>query len=359
MRKMKSVVMGILLIASILTIVTPVSAATIAVNPGDSIQAAINSASAGDTILVHPGTYIEDLEIIGKPNLTLRSVGGKEVTTIRGVRKMGSTWPEQGPNINIRESDGFKLHGFTIESPDYEVDKYSSGIIIGSKNIEIFDNIFVARDRSISIQTWSNANPGDGEIDISGLKIYNNRFRHETQGILLYAVFINPDNNGSNVLIYKNRIEGKMSRAIGLWDRPNIIISENIIVTSLESNQDTQRPVGINIWGNTNNLTIAKNTIRGDTIHKGFYHGILVVDSAEGIIINNNEIYGNYINIENRDKDNILDARFNWWGSNAGPRSETILGIIEYFPWETRHTQRNLPMAHIVRILGIEKLIRE
>jgi len=40
-----------------------VLAATITVNPGDSIQNAINFASNGDTVLVKAGTYDGDINI--------------------------------------------------------------------------------------------------------------------------------------------------------------------------------------------------------------------------------------------------------------------------------------------------------
>ena len=48
------------------------SAATIYVEPGDSIQRAVNNAQPGDTIIVKPGTYNGDIEI-STANLTLVS----------------------------------------------------------------------------------------------------------------------------------------------------------------------------------------------------------------------------------------------------------------------------------------------
>ncbi|MBW8017328.1 MAG: hypothetical protein FVQ82_14195 [Planctomycetes bacterium] len=48
------------------------SAGTITVNPGDSIQAAITASANGDTIIVSPGTYVENLNMNGKA-ITLRS----------------------------------------------------------------------------------------------------------------------------------------------------------------------------------------------------------------------------------------------------------------------------------------------
>lgn len=54
------------------------------VRPGESIQAAIDAAEAGDVILVDPGTYPESLDLRGK-QLELRSTGGPERTTIDGT----------------------------------------------------------------------------------------------------------------------------------------------------------------------------------------------------------------------------------------------------------------------------------
>ena len=48
-----------------------------------TIQGAIDASADGDTILVRPGTYVENLLIVGK-SLSLKSLGGPEVTIIDG-----------------------------------------------------------------------------------------------------------------------------------------------------------------------------------------------------------------------------------------------------------------------------------
>src|SRR4051794_12987702 len=60
---------------------TPALAATHLVHPGESIQAAVDAASPGDTIVVQPGVYREAV-LNQTDNLTLRGGGPGGFTTI-------------------------------------------------------------------------------------------------------------------------------------------------------------------------------------------------------------------------------------------------------------------------------------
>ena len=83
-------------------------AATINVPAGQpTIQAAINAALNGDTVLVAPGTYYENIDFMGKA-ITVTSSGGPAVTTIDGGRV--------GTVVMFRTNEGRNsvLSGFTI-----------------------------------------------------------------------------------------------------------------------------------------------------------------------------------------------------------------------------------------------------
>ena len=72
-----------LLAAGLVTILA-VSADSATINvPGEqpSIQAGIGAASAGDTVLVAPGVYVENIDFAGK-TIVVRSRGGARATII-------------------------------------------------------------------------------------------------------------------------------------------------------------------------------------------------------------------------------------------------------------------------------------
>jgi len=92
--------------------VNPAYGATIGV-PADqpTIQAGIEAAEAGDTVLVAPGTFTETIDFLGKA-IAVRSDGGEEVTVIDGARA--------GTVVTFTNQEGAEsiIDGFTIRNGD-------------------------------------------------------------------------------------------------------------------------------------------------------------------------------------------------------------------------------------------------
>lgn len=100
--------------AAILAIWLPgaVQAAEIVV-PDDysTIQSAIAAAAHGDTVVVRPGTYLENIDFLGKA-ITVRSERGPAVTVIdgTGIGSVATFWTIEGPDS--------VLEGFTLTNGD-------------------------------------------------------------------------------------------------------------------------------------------------------------------------------------------------------------------------------------------------
>jgi parallel beta-helix repeat protein len=90
--------------------------------PGDqpTIQGAIDAANNGDTVLVAPGTYYENINFSGKA-ITVTSSAGAAQTTIDGGQK--------GPVVSFTTNEGLSsvLNGFTIQNGTASSTTFYSG----------------------------------------------------------------------------------------------------------------------------------------------------------------------------------------------------------------------------------------
>jgi hypothetical protein len=87
--------------------------ATHVVQPGQSIQKAVDSAEAGDTVLLAAGTYHESVEV-STPGLTLRGMGRRTVIE-PGTKKAANRCAEGGNGICVVGKNG-RVAGVTVAS---------------------------------------------------------------------------------------------------------------------------------------------------------------------------------------------------------------------------------------------------
>ena len=115
--------------------------------PGDypTIQAAITAAATGDTIVVAPGTYEEDIDFEGK-GIILESAAGPAVTVIQGTGT--------GPVVRIdsEEPAGTTLRGFTITGGyaqiAYGEDGAGGGIYVLGPAQAVIENNYITLNRA-------------------------------------------------------------------------------------------------------------------------------------------------------------------------------------------------------------------
>lgn len=82
MRRLASCLVGVLgLIVASVPLAAPSSAVVIQVSPGQSIQAALDAAQPGDTVMVAAGVYHESV-VIRQDHITLQGAGATESGTV-------------------------------------------------------------------------------------------------------------------------------------------------------------------------------------------------------------------------------------------------------------------------------------
>ena len=122
------------------------SAATYYVNPGDSIQSAINAASSGDTIIVRDGTYTENINV--NKLLTIRSENGYENCIIHAANSNDHAITIAANSVTIK---GFTVTGVT---GNYKAGIYGYGV----EHCTISNNNALNNDVGIYLHQYSSNN---------------------------------------------------------------------------------------------------------------------------------------------------------------------------------------------------------
>jgi hypothetical protein len=142
--KQFAIIATVAVVALVVALTAPLlqaHAATTTVNPGESIQAAINAASDGDTIVLASGTYTEYFEIT-KP-LTIRGDGTVVVQT-KTSTNIGSGYTVTGGDkgVDIQNTQNVTLENITFDGEN-DTTTAQNGININSVRTVALNNIIV------------------------------------------------------------------------------------------------------------------------------------------------------------------------------------------------------------------------
>jgi parallel beta-helix repeat protein len=161
-----------------------------------TIQAAIDSAAAGDSVLVGPGTYTQSvIRVMSKANLVLASEGGAETTVLRSSSKYvmelgGCDWVTVRGFLFESGQNGIWLymsHDCFIEESVFR--NFSGSAVSGGMSgfISLSDNVLYSNGAGISFDDGSSA------VTLTRNTIAHNTtdgFFSDGPGLYLYANII-------------------------------------------------------------------------------------------------------------------------------------------------------------------------
>jgi len=242
-----------------------------------TIQAAIDAAQTGDTVLVAPGTYFENLSI-GK-SLSLRSTGGASDTTIdgQGVRVV----------IEVRGSgtERVVISGFTITN-GHQADTFQSGgIYLDTVIAEISDNVI----RNNSGCLGSGISSTTAALTIVRNRIADNPQDPTCSGAGGGGMFLNGDGAGPS-LVANNIISGHTIGGGGAGIAANAVtrltIRENLIT---DNHADSFVGGAILLSGKG---VISGNVLTNNSAQSGGALGVLVNEDLPGIYVVSGNVMG-------------------------------------------------------------------
>jgi parallel beta-helix repeat protein len=245
------------------------------------IQDAVNAASPGDTIIVCPGTYTENIDV-NKDHLTIRSEEGAETTIVQAVNSDDHVFEIAGDYVNIT---GFTVIGATGH--------YIAGIYLyyadycNIINNNILDNnlgIYLCYSRNDSVT--NNVFKNDG-ILIFGYNTPSHYNTHTMEGNTI---------NGKPLYYYKNTNGIRVPEDAGEvilascsdMTIENINVSYSTVGIELAYTTDSKilhnvisnNMVGITLDWSSNNI-LTSNTV---TLNNG---GVSLFYSADNVISDN------------------------------------------------------------------------
>jgi parallel beta-helix repeat protein len=323
------VVMGSLV--SVLVGPLAVSAATVYnVNPGESIQAAVDKAKSGDTVLVHAGTYAQSVVFDkGKNGVNLRS----DHAVLEGSSIAAETAITISDGVQNVAVEGFEISGFKYAG--VQILKANGGTI---RNNSIHDSVY-------GVEAWGNNCNIVGNIignmveygiwlgNVNGSAVDSNTVFHcQADGIWL-------GNSKSNV-VKSNKVSditGSFGIFLG-WKSSGNRIYGNDLKNSADS--------GIMLHEAANDNEIAENTvsacgysgikvetssgnkvIRNSVSTSGEY-GVVVVQGVANIVDGNTVADSNFVGIAVNGADSISNAINN----NTVTNSKAIAIVAYYCP---------------------------
>ncbi len=253
-------------------------AADIKVKDGDSIQAAVNKARPGDTILIYPGTYKESV-YIDKDSITVRGVIDEgEWPTMDGEKKLNDAILYSGNNITIEQLKITNYKGNAIMGQagnnyvirhNWVIDTGVYGIFpqFGKNGLIEYNVLSGIEDAAIYVGMCDNVDVRHNEVfnNVAGIEIENTR----------HAIVENNyvHNNTGGILAF-------ITPGLPIKTTYDVIIRNNFVVNNNTPNFGAEGSIVANVPVGTGIIVMAGDdvVVEGNIISGNNTAGIVVTD---------------------------------------------------------------------------------
>lgn len=329
----------------------------VTVSNGDSIQAAITSASTGETICVEPGTYAEDVTVDEELTLDGPNSG------IPGDGDRGDEATIQGQVV--LKADGAELDGFDVTPPAAGSNQTSEAVRASNTPNDIVIANNVVRD-------FERDDSEGGFYGVDGINVFggdaNEAIENATVRQNKVQNLRNEDNGGAAGISIQGNVSGadvednvltEIAEEVTAYGFGVVIrgtgnhgeVPEDVIVTGNELTDVLSDPasqfdgVGFEVEADGSGYHATENVIENNNL------GIEIKEAADETVLDFNDIVDNTrrgaLNVD----DATLDATDNWWGHANGPggpdgrrnpagkevgKGDDIEGDIDFRPWLRR-----------------------
>lgn len=310
------------------------------------VQAAIDAASAGDTVLVLPGTYNENVSITKALTLS-----GAQTGVDGRNRTSASESVINGTNVSVDiETSNVTLDGFTVSGGT------NAGVFIdpGASNVTVKDNILTGN----SIALYGNC--------AANCLVQNNEFKDDNLSGAAGGAGIYTDMGSHGLSIDSNDFTGLQLNSAIIIAATSATTNSNLTVTNntIENNNSNNSMVyivGLNggtISGNTisqagatdlkfagavSNVTVSGNHLTNSAT------GLKIADDGYGfgdnsaISLSKNDFSGDSVGVANLSGySGTLDASLNYWGSTSPDFDSLATSGVTYSPWYTNSAMGNI-----------------
>jgi len=314
--------------------VSVASAKTIYV-PDDyaKIQWAVNNASAGDTIIVRPGTYNENVDV--DKSLEVRSYSQNPSDTI--VKASNS-----GDHVFYVTADNVIISGFTVTGAG----SYRVGICLDNSDYSRIENVNASNnDHGIWLRYSNNNFISNNNINSNTYTgiwlldycnnniVASNNISYNGQGLRIQL--------SNNNTIASNDINYNQEGGISLVFSNNNTISNNIVNSNkgdgiyldgfCNSNTIINNVVGHNEMGGVGILISNSNIIVNNNISYNNEYGIIIGGNSSNSTVSNNIVNSNdgsgigvWDSFDNMISNNIINSN-KWDGIEIGNSSNNII----------------------------------